>query len=166
MPSAPPVRKGRGRRPPAKSAQPRVQRLQLPERLYDPVLSALSDRGVLGWWNGSKLGEPPALSWSSSPWHLALHLEVTDNGGARLSGALERDGESAPLSALVMVLEGETEKLVLFSESLSPLAAGRELDSQWIAMLRGAGEIVIPKDDLEEALDEPAAAGRAVVRLR
>ena len=202
LPAEPPNRPNRGRRGPTKPPVARMQSLRLPEALYEPVLRYLCSQGVLGWWNGRSPGSPPRISWDDGPpWKLALRLEST-GGMARLSGALERDGERLPLSSSVLVLPGksrptpglqkmidlaaepppateETEDttaaptegnapdgasanvagdstqgsaLVFFGDRIARLAATRERDFPWITLLRESGEIIIPKDEIEEAL--------------
>ncbi len=152
--------KGRSRRKPQKNAQAvQVQRLRLPQRLYTRLLPDLCNRGVLGWWDGRRIGDPQPIGWDQgSPWRLALRLEHHTAGAARLTGGLERDGRAVALSEPKLILSGDSDldtgdrALVLFGDSIGRLEAGSERSMSWIMLLRGAGEIVIPKEDLEEAL--------------
>jgi len=64
-------------------------------------------RGLLGWWDGRTVGERPGLQWDAGqPWHLALRVGLTGSGAARLSGALEREGETVSLASAAAVLAG------------------------------------------------------------
>ncbi len=174
-----------GRRGPVKAHPAKAQRLRLPQRLYDPVLSHLCAKGTLGWWDGRALRALQPLSWNTSPpWRLALHLEIATAGSARLRGGLEREGESLPLSAAELILptgpaaDGSSNgrapnpvglanlpaipgqpaaitagpALILLGDSIARLEVESQRDLPWLSLLRGADEILIPKEDLEEAL--------------
>jgi superfamily II DNA or RNA helicase len=157
--SVPRIGRGRaGHGHTAKAPPARVERLRLPARLYASVLPGLCEAGMLAWWDGRAVGEPPVVSWDHGPpWRLALRLEVS-GGAARLSGALERNGERVPLSAPVLLLAGPANEgstggsLVLFPDRLGRLEARPERDLPWISLLRETGEVAIPRDDLGEAL--------------
>jgi superfamily II DNA or RNA helicase len=155
---------GRGRRGPRQSPPSAVRRLRLPPQLYDSVLPHLCAEDALGWWEGRSRDDLHPLSWDAgAPWQLVLRLVVTA-GTARLSGSLERDGQSVGLSTPVLILpiriahggadgsEPESPALVLFPETIARLEAVRERELPWIELLREKGEIVIAKDDLAEAL--------------
>jgi len=179
LPPEPPRRQPRGRRGAIKAAQPRVQRLRVPPSLYPQLLPALSQRGILGWWDGRTVGERPGLQWDAGqPWHLALRVGLTGSGAARLSGALEREGETVSLASAAAVLAGGAPHrpryggnggnggsagaangssngvehgLAVFNGTLAPVVAAAP-DLVWLELLREAGEVVIPHEDLEEAL--------------
>jgi len=171
LPVEPPMRKGRqGQRRRVQSTDlARVRRLRLSPHLYEPMLRHLSARDALGWWDGRARDDLHPLSWDDGdPWRLVLRLEAA-NGPARLSGALEREGESLPLNALRLILPSgaaaaseamasetmasET-ALVVLDETIARLEPERERDFAWIELLRDTGEMVIPRADLEEAITE------------
>ncbi len=151
----PPLRQVRPRRG-APRAAAGVERFRLPAQMQERVLPRLCAAGALGWWDERVVVDRPPLVWDDGePWRLALRLEPTATG-ARLRGALERDGESVSLGAPVLVLAGDGSPradsgLVLFVETLARLAVAPG-DLPWIAALREAGEVAIPRPDLEEAL--------------
>ncbi len=161
LPPEPPGRPVRGRRPPG-AARGGVQRLRLPPQLFETVLPALSARGALGWWDGRTAVDSPTLHWDAGPpWRLALRLQVPGAGAARLSGALERDHERVPLAGAVAVLAVSQPRtdgapaapgLVLFPDTLARLEAVPQRDLPWLALLRDTGEVVVPQEELEEAL--------------
>ncbi|MCP3958888.1 MAG: helicase SNF2 [bacterium] len=150
----PPNRKKRGRRKPANNHRAQVRRLRLPGHLLPSLLPRLCERGALGWWDGRKIGNPPALSWDDgSPWRLALRLEEGNAGGTQVSGLLERGEESVSLKDPALILaDSMTDSLVVFPRSIARFEISGPGDMPWITQLRGAGEIVFPKEDLEEAL--------------
>jgi len=163
LPPEVPGRPVRGRRPGGPAPRLAAQRFRMPPRLYDPVLPRLCERGVLGWWDGRVAVESPALQWDEGePWRLALRLQVPGAGAARLSGALERGNERVPLSSAVAVLgvgpvephagDAPPYALVLFHDTLSRLEAQPGRDLPWLALLRETGEVVVPQEELEEAL--------------
>lgn len=139
-----------------------VRRLRLPRQLYHRVLPHLCTQGALGWWEGRGGGKTQSIAWDPDPpWRLALRLENGSRQGARLRGALEREGETVALGKvqLIMPIEGEDSQdaapgaaLVLFAETLGRCELEAERDLPWIELLREAGEIAIPKEDVEEAL--------------
>ena len=163
LPPDPPGRPQRGRRPLGTVHRHGAQRLRLPPALFETVLPRLCARGVLGWWDGRTPTDSPPLLWDEQPpWRLALRLQVPGAGAARLSGALERDGERVALSTAVAVLgvgpaprkggEPTAPGLVLFTDTLARLSAEPARDLPWLALLRDTGEVVIPQEELEEAL--------------
>ncbi|HVS15445.1 MAG TPA: SNF2-related protein [Thermoanaerobaculia bacterium] len=153
-------RQTRGRRG-GHGAQDRstVRRFRLPDQLFDSVLPALCEREALGWWDGRSLGDRRLLAWDGGqPWRLELRLEVTA-GKARLRATLERDDESVPLDAPLLVLpagspngSGVGSALVLFPDTLARLTTADARALHWIEVLRDTDEIVLPKEDLAEAL--------------
>ena len=154
-------RRGRGgRRGSPRGVPEAVQSVLLPQQLHEPVLSHLSAEGSLGWWDGRRLGKPSPVSWDAgTPWRVALRLELGGSGNGRLRGALERDGDSVPLTEATLLLtldEAEpgtaANGLVLHGDTLARLEAEPDRGLPWIDHLRTAGEIVIPKEELEEAL--------------
>lgn len=170
LPADPPPRQSRHRGQ-RRTKPTRIQRLRLPQSLYHDVLSHLSERGELGWWDGRNLGNLQSLTWDKGdPWQLVLHLDVS-GGVVRLRGELERDRESVPLSVPELILpaaldgsseplaEDDCESLVFFPGTV-PSSAGTvasldlvpDRDLPWISRLRDLGELVIPREDLEEAL--------------
>ena len=160
LPITPPGPKGHSRRKSANVPTAQVQRLRLPQALYRRLLPDLCHRRLLGWWDGRRIGDPRPLSWDSgAPWRLALRLEHYTAGAARLTGGLERNGHVVALSEPKLILGGNSGPdhesnmaLLMFGDSLARLEEGTERYLPWITLLRGAGEIVIPKEDLEEAL--------------
>jgi superfamily II DNA or RNA helicase len=206
FPADPPGR--HGRRGPRKNLRAPVQHVRLPRELYGPVLSHLCTEGTLGWWDGRSLRNPQALSLDEgSSWQFVLHMEAMAEGRARISGYLEREGQSIPLSVPVLILPGSThapsttslneigrgeigrgetgldetgpdetgpdlpaeassaetsrressqgvgnEALVFFPESIARLEVVPERDFPWIKLLRGSGEVIFPKEDLEAGL--------------
>ncbi|MDX1632083.1 MAG: SWIM zinc finger family protein, partial [Thermoanaerobaculia bacterium] len=152
-----------GRRGRRGSRRTTIQSVRLPPQLYDSVVPHLCSEGVLGWWNGRNVGNPPTLSWDEEEaWRLALRLDIASGGGARLSGALEHEGqdESVPLSDAKLILAGNgagsangRSGLVVFGRSVARLRAASEAELPWIDLLRETGDVVIPEEDLEEALD-------------
>ncbi|MDX1501843.1 MAG: SNF2-related protein [Thermoanaerobaculia bacterium] len=164
LPASPPRPKGRGRRARGRRQASGVRRLQLPRELCGTVLPRLCSQRVLGWWDGRKLADPQPVSWDSGePWQLALRLEPTGSGGLRLRGGLERHGKTVPLRDAILLLpavtqngssEGAGTGLVLFPDALAGLESADRRDLPWIHLLRERGEVVIPPEDLEEALEE------------
>ncbi len=119
------------------------------------MLAHLSKEGSLGWWDGRRPNARQELSWDTGPaWHLALRLEAGSRGTMRLRGSLERNSDRVPVTAPLLILPTDvgSRPLVIFSEAIARLEAGRASDLHWITLLRDAGEIVIPGRDLEEAL--------------
>jgi superfamily II DNA or RNA helicase len=167
LPPEPPNRPVRSRRPFTLAPRQGTQRFRLPPRLYEAVLPRLCARGLLGWWDGRNPVDSPPLLWDDGPpWRLALRLQVPGAGAARLSGALERDGASegeiqrVPLSATVAVLgigislngSEPPPALALFPETLARMEASPARDLPWLALLRDTGELVVPQEELAEAL--------------
>lgn len=158
---APSVRRKKGER---RAETPSgIRRLLLPHQLCDSALPHLCARRALGWWDGRTPSSVRPLRWDGGgPWHLALHLEVDRADVARLSGALERNGESVPLTDPVLILPGSesaaesaSEKalgLVVFAETIGPLELDPRRDLPWIPLLRGPGELEIPKKEVGQAL--------------
>ncbi len=107
LPAGPQSHKGRSgprRRAQRSPARTKVQHFRLPPQLFDSVLPHLCAHDALGWWDGRPRSGQHRLSWDvGSPWQLALRLEIAD-GMVRLSGGLERSGESLPLSAPLLIL--------------------------------------------------------------
>ena len=158
-------RQGRGRRGHVPAKLPsRIQRLRLPRDLHDTVLPRLAGQGALGWWDGRNLGEVTLVSWDGAePWRLALRLEVTALGSGRLGGFLERERETVPLVAAEWILPGSEEPAAgvearasrwsgAARQASGRLDASARRDLPWIRQLREAGEIVVPDEDLGEAL--------------
>ena len=141
-----------------------VRQLRLPPRLYDLALPHLCAQGTLGWWDGRVQKNLHPLWWDSgSAWHLTLRLDIDQAGVAWLRGALEREGESVPLKDPVLILppfgsqngvDSSSTSLVVFDESIGRLEIDRRRDLPWISLLRAAGEVTVPKGDVEEALTE------------
>jgi superfamily II DNA or RNA helicase len=156
LPVTPPPRKSRGRRSTAASPSG-VQRFRLPRELQTEALPHLCAEGLLLWWDGRTLRDPKTLSWDGrTPWHLALDLDAApDAGPAQLQGALERKGARRPLSSAKLVLpHPETgEALLVFEDSIGRLATTRDHDLRMMALLQRAGEIIIPPEELAEALN-------------
>jgi superfamily II DNA or RNA helicase len=158
--SSPPRRKTAGRRQAKTPAG--IRRLRLPHQLYDSVLPHLCAQRTLSWWDGRTPGSLQPLRWDAGgAWHLALHLRVEPAGVARLSGVLERGGESAPLSDPVLILSSAdpaaTEAapaLVVFAQTIGRLEVDGRRDLPWITFLRGGGELVIPESEVGQALSE------------
>ncbi len=158
--SSTPRRKTAGQRQP--KAPSGIRRLRLPQQLYYSVLPRLCDQHALSWWDGRTLSSLQPLRWDAGDaWHLALHLKVNPAGVARLTGALERNGDSVPLSDPVLILSsadsasGEaTPALVVFAESIGRLELDRRRDLPWITFLRDGGEVVIPETEIGQALSE------------
>jgi len=160
LPSSPPRRGKTGQR--RAKAPAGIRRLRLPHQLYDSVLPHLCDQRTLNWWDGRTQSSLQSLRWDTgAAWHLALHLEVDPAGVVRLSGALERNGESVPLSDPVLILSpadpasnDATPALVVFAETIGRLELDHRRDLPWITFLRGGGELVIPESQIGEALSE------------
>jgi superfamily II DNA or RNA helicase len=147
------TRQSRARR--GKQKNTRLQRFRLPRRLHEPVLSHLASAGALGSWDGRRLSDEDTLVWDNGrSWRLSLRLAAAA-GGAKLAGSLERNGDSVPLSAPLLILATDTagRSLIIFAESIGRLSA-TESELHWINLLRDAREIVIPERDLEDALTE------------
>jgi superfamily II DNA or RNA helicase len=84
---------------------------------------------------------------------------------ARLSGALERNGESVPLSDPALILPSSqsgadsapkdaSRALVVFAETIGRLDLDPRSDLPWLTLLRGLGELVIPEKEVAQALSE------------
>jgi superfamily II DNA or RNA helicase len=136
-----------------------VRRFRLPGQLFDTVLPELCARQALGWWDGRSLGDRRTITWDDGPsWQLELRLEVTA-GKARLRATLVRGDETVPLDVPLLVLPasrnngaGTGSALVLFPDSLARLTTVDTRALHWIEVLRETDEIVLPKEDLAEAL--------------
>ena len=167
LPPEPANRPVRGRRPFGPMPRQGTQRFRLPPRLYESVLPRLCARGLLGWWDGRNPVDSPPLIWDDgAPWRLALRLQVPGAGAARLSGALERDHasggeqERVPLSSTVAVLgiaispngSEPPPALALFPDTLARMEAVPARDLPWLGLLRDTGEVVVPQEELAEAL--------------
>ncbi len=155
LPPAPTGPKGRSRRKPVAPQTDQVQRLWLPQSLYTRLLPHLCAQGVLGWWDGRRIGDPKPLDWDEGPpWRLELRLEHYTAGAARLTAGFARNGKTVALSEPKLILEGGSDSpaLVMFAGSIASLETGSERHLPWITLMRGAGEILIPKEDLEDAL--------------
>jgi superfamily II DNA or RNA helicase len=159
-PAAARNRQNRGRRGPHGAPdRSAVRRFRLPGQLFDTVLPALCEREALGWWDGRSLGDRRLLTWDpGEPWQLELRLEVTA-GKARLRATLERGDESIPLDEPLLVLpagspngSGPGTALVLFPDTLARLTTHDARALHWIEVLRETDEIVLPKEELAEAL--------------
>ncbi len=139
-----------------------IRRLRLPNKLYDVVIPHLCGQRALGWWDGRTQSSLQPLRWDAGgAWHLALHLTVNPAGVARLNGALERNGESVPLSEPLLILSPSdassnkaTEALVVFTKTIGRVELDRRRDLPWITLLRGGGDLVIPHREVVEALTE------------
>jgi superfamily II DNA or RNA helicase len=102
------------------------------------------------------------LRWDGGDaWQLALHLSVDSAGVAQLSGALERKNETVPLADTVLILSSadpasndSSPALVLFRETIGRLELDRRRDLPWITFLRGGGEVIIPENEVGQALSE------------
>ncbi len=155
-----PRRKTAGKRQ-AKTA-PGIRRLRLPPELYDSVLPHLSAQRALSWWDGRTQSSRRRLRWSAGgAWHLALHLRIDSAGVARLSGSLERNSDSVPLSEPVLILSpadpdssATTPALVVFAETIGRLELEPRRDLPWITFLREGGELIIPHREIGQALAE------------
>jgi superfamily II DNA or RNA helicase len=161
----PPDQKSRGRaRGRGRGRQPAVEvgafrRFRLPPRLYEQVVPELCERGLLGWWDDRARGDRDLLRWDEGePWRLVLRLEATE-GTVRLQGTLERGEESQPLGTPLLILPYKRNTngasglaLVVFPDFIGRLEVQQERDLSWIERLRETGEIVIPMEDLGEAL--------------
>ncbi len=155
--AAPPLRKGRGPRGRKPVDAGRAQQFRLPARLHAAVLPQLAEAGLLGWWDGRNPANRRQLSWDSGqPWRLALRLQAAPAGAVKLGGSLERGDDSVPLDAVQLVLppDGDDTALVVAGASLGRLMAGRARDIEWCRLLRHSEEILIPKEELEEALTQ------------
>ena len=143
---------------PARTAPSEVRRLLLPRALYEPVLQHLGAQLRLCTWDGSRTSSVRPLRWDrDGVWQLALHLRDDSTRVARLTGALERDGESVPLSSTVLILvpEGrsdETSALVVFAETIGRLTFDRVRDLPWIKLLRANDGLVIPTEEVGQAV--------------
>jgi superfamily II DNA or RNA helicase len=146
---AEPVRQARGRRGPAKLPPARVQRFRLPAGLVERTLPDLAARGILGWWDGRVLRDQTLVWDAGTAWELALRLDTPSGISPRLSGILRRGRERVPLPAVTAVLPGG---LVLFPDRLARLALSPERDLPWLELLRNAGELAIPREELDLAL--------------
>ena len=146
-----------------RSRPPGVRRLSLPRRLQNIVLPRLCASGALGWWDGHARGKKHTLSWDAGlPWHLTLRLDINPSRAAHVRGDLKRRDEIVPLSDAVLLLLDEksaepktgasSSALVLLNDTIAPLEIDRERDLPWLNLLSEAGEIAIPREDLEEAL--------------
>ena len=146
---------------PAKAATG-IRRLLLPHQLYDSVLPYLCAQRALSCWDGRTQNSLQLLRWDAGDaWHLALNLRVNSAGVARMSGALERNGDSVPLRDPVLILsppdpalDEAAPALVVFTETIGRLELDRQRDLPWITFLRGGAELVIPEREIGEALSE------------
>ena len=154
MPADPPKRQARGRRGKTKPSEAGIRRFLLPRSLHDDVLTHLSSESALRWWDGRTLRDPQPLTWDpGDPWRLALRLHVPAEGPASLSGDIERDGDTAALTDVSMVLPiSSSTRLVLFGGTLARLVDAHEHDMTWFNLLAQAGEIIIPPEELADAL--------------
>ena len=162
LPSEPSRKASRGRQPrhrPAPNHRGAVRRFRLPPELYEPVLPTLTAGGALGWWDGRPRSARHGLSWDhGAPWQLTLRLD-TSSHTARIMGGLVRGKESVPVSDPLLVLAGATTpshqtgpSFVVFSDVVARLETATPSDLYWIKVLRDLGDIVVPKQHLEEAI--------------
>ena len=131
------------------------RRFQLPASLFDEVLPGLCEDGILRQWDGRRPGHPEPLVWDTeTTWRFVLHLEFAAGGRMRLRGMLERGEEEVPLTTALLFLPhaSEEEALVVFEDRISVLAVENRADLAWIKMLRDAGEVVFPEEELAEAV--------------
>ena len=143
-------------------ADSRVRRLHLPHRLYGVVLPQLSKRGRLSLWNGRALTSVQTLRWETGgAWQLALRLRVGSKGLARISGTLERNGETVPIRQPPLILaaadrttDGSEHSFVVFDNAIGRLELDHKRDLPWLSLLRSGAELVIPENEIEEALSE------------
>ncbi|MEE2776975.1 MAG: SNF2-related protein [Acidobacteriota bacterium] len=153
------ARSGRGRARQGAGRGGDLRRFRLPPQIYESVIPSLCDRGVLGWWDGRPRGDRNLLNWDDGdPWQLVLRLEGAE-GTMSLQGRLERAEERLPLTAPLLILPFRRNTngvsglaLVVFQDSIARLEVRQERDLAWIERLREVGEIVIPNEDLGEAL--------------
>ena len=152
-------RQQRGRRGKGHVDRSGIRRFRLPGQLFETVLPELCARQAIGWWDGRSLGDRRTIAWDDGPaWQLELRLEVTA-GKARLRSTLDRGEESVPLDVPLLVLpaskgngSGTGSALVLFPDNLARLTTADQRALHWIEVLRETDEIVLPKEDLAEAL--------------
>ena len=132
-----------------------VRRFRLPPQLYDTLVPALAERGVLGWWDGRPRSMRNLLKWDDGPaWKLALRLE---NGArqARISGSLVREGDRIPVTEPELVVGkangSSTGAFLLFTNTVARFEPRAPSDVAWTQALREMGEVVVPDEDLGEA---------------
>jgi superfamily II DNA or RNA helicase len=160
LPLEPQQRRGRGRGGRNKPMRAEIQRFLLPPPLIEPVLERLSAQGILGWWNGRSVGDPKPLTWDQGPiWSLVLRLDDAPGGRMRLSGELEREKETIPLSVPELILpaggilaDQDGMALMLLDDTIARLELSRERDLPWLGLLREIDEMVIPKEEISDAL--------------
>ena len=144
--------RGRRGRSPSKTGH---QRVRLPRLLFLRVVADLCERGLLASWDGRRLGDPEKLKWDDgAPWHMAIHLEFAAAKRMRLRGLLVRGEDQIALSNVQLVLppKGDKPSFVIFQDTIARFETNSEGDIPWLNLLREAGEVVIPEEDLEEAL--------------
>ncbi len=158
LPIERPNRQGRNNRGRGE-AQAGVRRIQLPQTDLGTLLPVLCERDLLSWWDGRTVGEPLPLKWDGSePWQLVVKLELVTAGRARLHGSIERGEESVDLDhvALIVPLDDDpaqsTEAVFVHDARMARLTINGLADLAWIQGLRESNEILIPKENLEEAL--------------
>jgi superfamily II DNA or RNA helicase len=139
-----------------------VRRFRLPHQLYESVLPHLCEKRTLNCWDGRTQSSLQRLRWDAGEaWQLVLHLRVGSSGVARLTGALERNGESVPVRDPLLILspgasisDQAIPALVVFGETIGRLELDRRRDLPWITFLRDGSELVIPEREIGQALAE------------
>jgi hypothetical protein len=126
-----------------------VRNVRVPAALYASVLPRLAAAGRLV--RAERPGQRPELErrleWDGGPpWRPVLRLDAAEGGAARLSGALARGDEVAPLSAPLLLL---ADGLAIFADRLALLEPGSGF--AWISELRRAGSIDVPGGELADA---------------
>ncbi|MDX1384407.1 MAG: SNF2-related protein, partial [Thermoanaerobaculia bacterium] len=156
-----PAKGQRGRQSHARQAAKNgsLRRFRLPPHTYETLIPSLCERGLIGWWDGRPRGDRALLDWDDGdPWRLVLRLDSAE-GTVSLQGTLERGDESMPLTTPLLILPHRRNSngasgyaLMVLPEIITRLEVKQERDLAWIERLREVGEIIIPMEDLGEAL--------------
>ena len=158
-----PAKTRQKRKAPAPAPEAGIQRFAVPPKLYRSVLPSLCQHQMVGWWDGRKRNAKEWLSWDADPpWELVLRLEMTA-GNVRLRGELERNGLILPLTAPLLILpsrgpgagaaKGDPgHRLLVMAETIGLLESTGPSDLHWIEFLLDVGELVIPREELSDAL--------------
>ncbi len=121
---------------------------RVPPSLVPLVLPVLGATGRFAWWPQSEEALPEPIRWDDGPpWRVELVGEE-EGDAVRLTGRLQRDGESRPLAEATVLLRAG---VVFFVHEAARLDVAEVFP--WVSLLRRDGAIEVPRPELREALE-------------